>query len=134
MAKKILACVCLAAAALGTVWVVGGLATVVENNLVRKDSPLRLAGINFTRLIAVLIGIAILILIGRFLLGMSRVWLKTYGGFLACLGLFIGIVHTTFPISLRIDIQAFLSVQAYTAWIAAAFFVIGGLLFLSIKK
>jgi hypothetical protein len=132
--KKAMARICLAAAALGTIWVAGGLATNVENNLAYNHSPFRMANINIALLVFSIIGIGILILIGRFLLGMSRRWLKVYGGFLACLGLFILFVHTVFPVSLRIDIRAFLSVQAYTLWLGLAFAMVGGALFLSIKE
>lgn len=134
MFKKVMAYACLAAAAFGTVWLVGGLATVVENNLTYNRSPLQLANVNTPLLILTILGIGILLLTGRYLVGKSRCWLKAYGGFLAGMGLFILFVQTAFPMSLRIDIRAFLSVQAYTMWLGLAFATIGGVLFLSTKK
>lgn len=134
MLKKATGYIFLAAAALVTVWTVGGLATIVENNLTYGHNPFRLANTNVPLMVMTFIGLAILILVGRFLFDMSRRWLKVYGGFLACMGLFILLVNTAFPISQRIDIRAFLSVQAYTTWIGLAFATIGGVLFLSIKK
>lgn len=133
MSKKVFGYVCLAASAICTVWVIGALATVVENNLTYHRSALRLAGSNIPLLIFVLIGIAILMWLGRFLLG-KGVWLKMYGGFLAGMGLFIGFVQIAVPLSIRIDIRAFLSVQANTTWLAIAFFAIGGLIFVATKK
>jgi len=134
MIKKATAHVFLAAAAFVTVWTVGALATIVNNNLAYlHKSPFSLANTNVPLMVMTFIGLAILLLVGRFLFDKSRRWLKVYGGFLACMGLFILVVHTTFPESQRIDIRAFLSVQAYTIWIGLGFTAIGAVLFLTMK-
>jgi hypothetical protein len=134
MSKKALAYVCLALAALATLWFVGGIVTAMENNLTQGRGFLSMANTNVPLLFATVIVIAILILVGWQLLRPSRRWLGAYGGFLACLGLFVIIVQTIFPRSLRIDIRAMLSIQAYTLWLGLVFLVVGAGLFARFRK
>ena len=134
MSKKALAYFCLAMAALATLWLVGGIVTVMENNITYGRGLLSVANTNVPLLFATVIAIAILILAGWQLLRPSRRWLGAYGGFLACLGLFVIIVQTLFPRSLRIDIRAMLSIQVHTLWLGLVFLVAGVGLFARFRK